>query len=473
MPLPAGITKKELLGELARRLREEKADMYKPHPGQERFHKSQAKIRGIFASNRWGKTWSGAMEMYWHVTKQHPYWPILSPGAVTGRACCVDFHTMQKAMLDDTFKKLIPRRFLRGGAWDKAYSQQEKTLYFTKEAPIFGGFIEFLSYDQEDDAYAGVARHVIWEDEECPEGKHTENLARLGTTSGILYITMTPIRPSLWVISDVFEKAETDKNIEIFSGNYMDNPYIDAEHVRFMISQINDPVERDARLTGSFTWYAGKIYPTYGDKHRVNYFTPPKEWALIVAIDPHDTKETAITYAYWDLKESLYVLEEDWVSGDVEYIATKIKAKCHGRKPDAWLIDPSSDRDPKIHGTESIYRKFQLHFPDVVKWTSEKGSVWMGIEDVRGMLKVGTLSGLPHLFVSPSTCPMTDWQMSHYGLKPPTQADKVRYNPLPIKVKDDFCDCVRGTVMFGRPDRLNRFRGLIEAGDRFGLGEFV
>lgn len=473
MQLPEGMTKAEILAEIARRVMEEKADLYKPHVGQKAFHESQAKIRGIFAPNRWGKTWCGAMEMYWHVTKQHPYWPPLSKGQVTGRACCVDFQTMNKAMLMDTFYKLVPRRFLRGGSWEKAYSKDERTLHFTKDEPIYGGFIEFLSYDQDDEAYAGVARHVIWEDEECPESKHTENLARLGTTGGILYITMTPIRPSLWVISDVFEKAETDPNIKVFGGHFTDNPYIDADHVRFMISQINDPVERQARMTGQFTWYAGKIYPAYGDKHRIKYFTPNRDWGLVVAIDPHDTKETAVTFGYWDWKETLYIMNELWLGGDVQYMAAEIKRMCGGKTPEAWLIDPSSIRDPKIHGIDSIFKKFATYFPEIVPWVSEKGSVWAGIEDVRGKLKIQTVSGLPKLFVCPETCPMTDWQMAHYGLKPPTQADKVRYNPQPIKVKDDFCDCVRGTVMFGQPDRLWRYRDRIEATDRFGVGEFT
>jgi len=463
------ITKQQAIAEIARRVQEEKADFYTPHSGQLAFHKSQAKIRGIFAGNRFGKTWCGMMELYWHVTKQHPYRPPLSRGAVTARACCVNFQTMQKSMVDDTAKKMIPRKYLRGESWDTAYSERNKTLYFKD-----GGFIEFMSYDQDVEAYGAVARHVIWEDEEAPEDIHGENLALRAFNKGILFITMTPVRPSMWVISDVFEKAEADPNIEVFAGDSTDNPYVDQETVQFMYSQISDPVERHARMTGEFTWYAGKIYPDYGDPHRIEKFVPPQDWLLVVAIDPHDTKETAVTFSWWSPDRKVYFLDELWVGGSVDHIVGEIKGRCvYWRKtPDAILIDPSSDRDPKIHDTESIYRKFQKPFPDISKWLSHSGSVWTGVEDVRDMLKINVISNLPRLFVCPEMCPMTDWQMSHWGLKPPSQADKVRYNPQPIKVKDDFADCVRGTIMHGYPDWAIRSMSRPQEDDLFGVRSF-
>lgn len=460
-------TKEEALAEISRRMREEKAEFYKPHPGQEKFHRSRKRIRGVFAGNRWGKTYAGGMELHWHVSKTHPYWPPLSEGPVKARVCCVDLKTLYKAVLEDTFKVLVPRRYLKGGSWDTAFSTEKMTLYYEN-----GGFIEFMYYTQEVEAFAGVARHVIWEDEEAPELIHRENMARLSTTKGIMIITMTPVRPQMWVISEIYEKAETDPNIEVFTGWATENPTVDPETIEMMLSQINDPVERNSRLKGEFTWYAGKIYPDYGDINRVDPFKPPEEWQMVVAIDPHDTKETAATFGYWTKQNDLYIMDEMWESGDVKYLANAIRMKMEKREPAAILIDPSSDRDPKIHGTESIYRKFQNEFGDMVKWTSKPGSVWMGIEDVRGMLKIRHATNLPKLFVCAQNCPMTDWQLSHYGLRPPTAADQYRYDPKPIKVKDDFCDCVRGTVMYGKPmDDVGRYM-VDESEDRFGIRSY-
>jgi len=450
-------------------MREEKAEFYKPHPGQLAFHQSLARIRAALAGNRWGKTYSGGNEVHWHVSKTHPYWKPLSDGPVKARVCCVDLKTLYKAVLEDTFKQLIPRRFLKGNSWDTAFSTEKMTLYYEN-----GGFIEFMYYTQDVEAFAGVARHIIWEDEEPPEPIHRENMARLSTTKGILIMTLTPVRPQMWVASEIVEKAETDPNIEIFKGWSTENPHVDPETIELMLSQINDPVERAARLKGELSWYAGKIYPDYGRSHQITeYFEPPEDWALVIGIDAHDTKETAVTFAYWTRDGAVYFMDELWESGDVKYIADQIRIKMNKREPAAVLIDPSTDRDPKIHGTESIYKKFQHEFPELVKWTSKPGSVWMGIEDVRSMLKIRQPSNMPKLFVCTKNCPMTDWQMSHYGLRPPTAADQYRYDPKPMKVKDDFCDCLRGTVMYGKPMELYGRRYRMEEEDKFDMRSYA
>lgn len=454
-------------------MREEKAEFYKPHPGQEKFHRSLKRIRAVFAGNRWGKTYGLGMEIFWHVSKTHPYWQPLSPGPVKARVCCVDLKTLYKAVLEDTFKILIPRRYLKGGAWDTAFSAEKMTLYFEN-----GGFIEFMYYTQEVEAFAGVARHIIWEDEEAPEPVHRENMARLSTTKGIMILSLTPVKPSMWIVSEIYEKKGVDPNIDVFGGDgkegwATENPHVDPETIEMMLSQIKDPVERNARLKGQFSWYSGKIYPDYGIVHRIDPFKPPDDYQLVVAIDPHDTKETAVTFGYWTKMGSLYIMNESWTGGDVDYIASEIRLLCDKREPVAWLIDPSSDRDPKIHGIESIYKKFQRHFPELIKWTASPGSKWAGIQDVRTLLKISPVTQLPKLFVCQKNCPMTDWQMSHYGLKPPTAADAYRYDPTPMKVSDDFCDCVRGTVMYGPPMGLFDNRRTQREEDRFGIRSYA
>jgi hypothetical protein len=96
----------------------------------------------------------------------------------------------------------------------------------------------------------------------------------------------------------------------------------------------------------------------------------------------------------------------------------------------------------------------------------------MGIQDVVGYLQINVVTDLPRLFVCGKNCPMTEWQMKHYGLKPPTAADQYRYDPQPVKVKDDFCDCVRGTVVFGPPAHIAYKRRPLVEEDAFGLQSY-
>lgn len=478
-------TKDEALIEIHRRIRQDKLSFYHSSPTATRLHQSRKKIRAWFAPNRIGKTYSLSAESIWLVTKTHPFRPPLDTGPIKGRICCVDYKTLNRAMIDDSFKVLTPRKFLKGESWEKAYSKEDRTLYFTKKAPIYGGFIEFMSYDQKVEAYEGTARHFIWEDEEAPEEIHSANLARLGTYDGLMIISMTPVKPKLWVISDIYEKSENDDNIEIFKGEVSENPLFNPKtesgkkrldaHM-YALDQISDPVERNTRKTGDFSWYAGKIYPTYCEKHHIEPFTPPAEWPLVVAIDPHPTKNTAVTFAYWCLHtESVYFLEELWedaITG-VEAICGNIRMMCHKRTPAIMVIDPKSDWDPKLYGVASAYNQFKEQFPSITKWTSRPGSVWAGVTDIREMLKINVISDRPKLFVCVKNCPMTDWQMRHYGLKPPTQADKTAYKPVPVKIKDDFCDCVRGTVMYGQPVWTSEYmRESLEQKDEFGMKSY-
>ena len=60
------------------------------------------------------------------------------------------------------------------------------------------------SYDEEVDAWASDFLHGIWCDEEPPQNHYTEALARLTTTDGIVYITVTPLLGMSQVVRNFF-----------------------------------------------------------------------------------------------------------------------------------------------------------------------------------------------------------------------------------------------------------------------------
>lgn len=462
----------QLETEARRRMEEEGADYYKPHPEQERFHRSPAAIRGIFTGNQFGKTYAGAMETYWTVSKQHPYLPPIEDGPVHARACCVDFGTLSKVIIP-TFQKLIPRRFLKGGEWDTAWSEKERTLTFADRHPMYGGTIEMMSYDQGRRRYQGARRPYIWEDEEAPEDIHRENIARtLTCPDPKIVLTMTPIEPSMWIVTDIFEQAPYDENIEVFKGDSTQNPYVSKKALKIFLDAIKDPAERAARLSGEPMWREGRIYKIYGSHNRLEYFDIPREWPRVVAIDTHRTKETAVVFAAWSPYGEVYFYEELWVGGTVDKICGRIRAKLGGQHVHTWLIDPSSDVDEKTHGVISIFDKFSKHFPDLLKWDNAPNTVWQQIEEVRGYLQVIAETGFPKMYVLNKSCKITDWQMEHYSVKPKNKADNLRYKPEPIKIKEDFCDAVRAVIAAGPIRRMAFSRRTQQQEDRYGLQEY-
>lgn len=51
--------------------------IYKPaHHVSMEFHKSRAKVRYFYGGNRISKTQAGGAEIYWTLTRSHPYWPL-------------------------------------------------------------------------------------------------------------------------------------------------------------------------------------------------------------------------------------------------------------------------------------------------------------------------------------------------------------------------------------------------------------
>ena len=58
---------------IAARLAQLKTLEYHPHPGQEAFHQSTTRIRGIYTGNRFGKSWAAAKECDWWATDRHPH----------------------------------------------------------------------------------------------------------------------------------------------------------------------------------------------------------------------------------------------------------------------------------------------------------------------------------------------------------------------------------------------------------------
>lgn len=68
-----------LTDELARRQREEKLRLYRPHPKQRLFHQCDKHNRWALGGNRTGKTEVGAAELVWFARGTHPFKRITRP----------------------------------------------------------------------------------------------------------------------------------------------------------------------------------------------------------------------------------------------------------------------------------------------------------------------------------------------------------------------------------------------------------
>lgn len=350
---------------------------YKPHKKQVDFHDSKRKKRLYIGGNRSGKTTGGVIEGIWRASCTHPYRPDLNAiGPNRGRVVAVDFLKGVDQIILPEYKRWCPASYLRGGTWETAYSPHAKVLTFAN-----GSTIEFMSYEQGLDKFAGTSRHWLHFDEEPPKPIYTECLARLVDTNGEWWITMTPVEGVTWIYDDLYEPnidlEPTDRSVQIVEINTLENPYLTQEGVENLVESM-DKDDTVTRIGGGFVRKGGRIYknfdPTPGAlqvlpesiRDPKSYF-PASRWMWILALDHGLNNPTAVLWIAVN-DDGFCVVFDEWYHADytVDQHAEvlKRKIKLHGRFPDLLVADPAITQRNGVSGTsiKQEYQKYGLSF---------------------------------------------------------------------------------------------------------------
>ena len=91
-------------------------------------------------------------------------------------------------------------------------SELENVLYRNEKKRIItwknGSFLEFMTTDQDLDAHGGVARHVVWYDEEPKSDYWQEGMMRILTVKGRMILGMTAVKGISWPKLEIWDKWE-------------------------------------------------------------------------------------------------------------------------------------------------------------------------------------------------------------------------------------------------------------------------
>src|SRR5690606_33271752 len=147
-------------------------------------------------------------------------------------------------------------------------------------------FVEFMSYDQDTDKFAGTSRHFVHYDEEPPLHVFNECNARLVDTNGSYWISMTPVEGMSWVYEQIYVPGTSGKSdILVVEVDMLENPYISEEAAENFLSGLSDE-ERKAREHGQFVQLGGRVYKNFTRAlHTRTPILPPKEWEWYVSLD--------------------------------------------------------------------------------------------------------------------------------------------------------------------------------------------
>lgn len=421
---------------------------YKPHQKQVAFHSSDAKGRLYIGGNRSGKTTGGIAEDIFWLTGKHPY-RVTPPPPVRGRIISVDFLNGVEKIVRPELARWLPPSELLGGSWSTAYNKELRTLTLEN-----GSFVEFMSYDQDLDKFAGTSRHFIHFDEEPPQDVWLENKTRLIDTGGSYWITMTPVEGMTWIYDDIYMPGKNDpmNNITVIEVDMTENPYLHSGEVDEFISGLSAD-DREARVRGKFVQIGGLIYKSFDPEiHVADPFIPSKEWEWYASLDHGFSNPTAWLWHAVSPDGRVVTFDEHYVSDEVvAYHAKAVLAKDanHGRSPNVYIGDPSIRNVDPLTGT-SVHLEYTKYGIPIVLGNND---VAAGINKVATYLETKGEGGVPQLVITRNCVNLIN-EMQRYRWAT-WQNKRVAHDnnkkETAHKKNDHACDSLRYFIM-SRPD---------------------
>lgn len=215
-----------------------------------------------------------------------------------------------------TIQQWIPPEILRGGRWDKAYTDKYKVLHFRD-----GGRLEFYTSEQDAAVMVGTSLDYIIIDEPTTQSIWNENWIRLTDRRGTARFGLTPVNMKGggigWLYRTIYKPGlqgepypGTNLVPRILRATIHDNPALTDEDIAEALA-IYDPDEREARASGEFVAFGGLIYPRFRkfliavDHRDPNHRKMIQRQSTVVGIDPSYRRAAFIWVAFNDANQAL------------------------------------------------------------------------------------------------------------------------------------------------------------------------
>jgi phage terminase large subunit-like protein len=271
---------------------------YKPHPKQIEFHNLQAVEKCLRAGNQLGKSHAGGAQMAMDAIGWWPNWyrghrfnkppPIERPFEFLGWAACTTSATtrdgVQMKLLGDIRATdglgtgLIPLDNIVGRpTMSRGISDLCDTITLRRES---GGraLIRLKSYEQDRRAFQGEAVDEAWLDEDVSRDNDTiygEVLARIASTRGRIFLTMTPML-GLSPIRKRFKERMGRECAEVIMG-LDDALHIPKEDHPSILARYSES-ERATRAYGADMQGQGAVFTIPVDT--IKYQRDPKDFPI-------------------------------------------------------------------------------------------------------------------------------------------------------------------------------------------------
>lgn len=421
---------------------------YVPHAKQVKFHQCDTDGRLYIGGNRSGKSVGGIVEDIWWLTGTHPYLPTPA-GPVRGRIVTTDLIQGLNLIILPLIRQWLPLSYLINGSWEDSYSKSERVLTLTN-----GSTVEFMTYEQDLEKFAGTSRHFIHFDEEPPKDIWTECKARLVDTDGKWWITMTPVEGMSWTFEDIYTPGLKPDNdlIGIIEVDMTENPHLDPKAIKKFMDGLSEE-EINARIHGTYIQLGGLVYKSFNpDIHVIESFIPPLDWDWYEALDHGYNNPTAVLWAAVNPDGDVFIFDEhyqrEWT---VDRHAAVINAKRaeKGRKPPILIIaDPATSQRSGITG-DSIQIEYSKYGIFLVPANND---VLVGVAKVNQYIRPNAI-GKPKLYIT-ENCTNLIWELKKLRWKTwASRSMQGKNNPYEqIHKKDDHASDALRYLMTFMPD---------------------
>lgn len=436
-------------------------DYFEPYPKQLAFFALSATKREslLTSGNQYGKTWSGGAASALHLTGEYPAW---WPGRrfsepvrmwICGETSLKVRDTQQKVLCGTpgVTEKFGTGMIPKAAFCDKpSLSRGVTDAFDTIQVRHKSGGISvgiFKSYDQGRSKFEGETLHAIWDDEEPPMDIYTEQLARITTTAGIIYVTYTSMRGET-ALTDRFYKQESPDRGMVTMG-LVDAKHIPvADHEKIIAGYPEH--ERVARVYGGIMRGEGRVFtvPEAAISEPPLEYIPPF-WRKLWGVDFGIGHPFGAVLILWDLDtDTIHVHHAIRMQDALPLMHWQAMKLIGADVPVAW---PKDGADREKSTGEPLAAQYKKHGAKMLSehatWPDGSMSTWAGITEMQEREKTGRIKVAAHL---------TDWfeERRNYHVT----RNKLTGNTELVKVKDDLMSATRIAIM------MKRFARSVELG---------
>lgn len=350
---------------------------YRPHAKQVVFHSSDAKRRGVFAGNRFGKSRTGGAEDCAWLRGERTWFKsafdiLDGNGNIVAHHSGGDDHPLVRSGIPQrpvkglifaaTWDKVsevftnnrggnegILWRFLpRDGFVKRASRNHEGVVSFIECAN--GSTVQFAtvkSWLNDPNSVESAAYDFIHVDEPCPEGMWKGASRGLVDTFGSAWFTLTSLSEP-WITDAFLPGGSFDGSAYKVEGSIYDNPYLSREAIA-LFEQSLTPDERECRLYGKPLHLAGLVYKEFKyDRHVLStlpkgwrsWSEPPKDWSYYYYIDPHPRVPHTVLFLCCDPFGRRYVFHDIFERCHIRELCKMMDSVFEGRHVIRGRMDP-------------------------------------------------------------------------------------------------------------------------------------